>query len=220
MRSSCRPTSIPPTRSTPTSSRRRRSSSRSSSSSPSTRASRITSSTATTTRRSPSTGSRRRGATRKIAPDAPHALHMPSHIFTRVGAWQESVESNRASARSPPTRPSTSGTPTTTWSTRICSSARTARRAQVIEEALSNATHVDHFGAAYAYAAMPARIALERGDWKEAAKLPLDPAADAYPVEEVPAVRGDERLRARHRRGDERRRGRGAGEVKRLQRAA
>ena len=33
-----------------------------------------------------------------IAPDAPHALHMPSHIFTRVGAWQDSIDSNKASA--------------------------------------------------------------------------------------------------------------------------
>ncbi len=28
----------------------------------------------------------------KVAPDAPHALHMPSHIFTRVGAWRESID--------------------------------------------------------------------------------------------------------------------------------
>ena len=34
-----------------------------------------------------------------IAPDATHALHMPSHIFTRVGYWKESVESNRQSIR-------------------------------------------------------------------------------------------------------------------------
>ncbi len=33
----------------------------------------------------------------KIAPDSPHALHMPSHIFTRLGFWQESIESNLAS---------------------------------------------------------------------------------------------------------------------------
>src|SRR6185312_13559461 len=33
-----------------------------------------------------------------IAPDAPHALHMPSHIFTRVGAWQDSIATNRRSA--------------------------------------------------------------------------------------------------------------------------
>jgi tetratricopeptide (TPR) repeat protein len=34
----------------------------------------------------------------KIAPDSPHALHMPSHIFTRLGLWQESIDSNLASA--------------------------------------------------------------------------------------------------------------------------
>ncbi len=31
----------------------------------------------------------------KIAPDVPHALHMPSHIFTRLGMWQQSIDSNR-----------------------------------------------------------------------------------------------------------------------------
>src|SRR5205085_961281 len=35
----------------------------------------------------------------KIAPSAPHALHMPSHIFTRLGMWNESISSNLASAR-------------------------------------------------------------------------------------------------------------------------
>lgn len=34
-----------------------------------------------------------------IAPDSPHALHMPSHIFNRLGLWQESIETNEASAR-------------------------------------------------------------------------------------------------------------------------
>src|SRR5271154_1294122 len=34
----------------------------------------------------------------QIAPDSPHALHMPSHIFTRLGLWQESIDSNLASA--------------------------------------------------------------------------------------------------------------------------
>lgn len=36
----------------------------------------------------------------EIAPDSPHALHMPSHIFTRLGLWQESIDSNLASAAS------------------------------------------------------------------------------------------------------------------------
>jgi hypothetical protein len=34
----------------------------------------------------------------EIAPDAPHALHMPSHTFSRTGYWQESIESNIAAA--------------------------------------------------------------------------------------------------------------------------
>src|SRR5256885_7165409 len=34
-----------------------------------------------------------------IAPDAPHALHMPSHTFTRVGYWQDSIDSNRAASQ-------------------------------------------------------------------------------------------------------------------------
>ena len=34
----------------------------------------------------------------EIAPDAPHALHMPSHTFTRLGYWQESIDSNVAAA--------------------------------------------------------------------------------------------------------------------------
>jgi hypothetical protein len=45
---------------------------------------------------------------------------------------------------------------------------------------------IDGFGAAFAYAAMPARIALERGDWAAAAALPLTPAADAYPWKKYP----------------------------------
>jgi hypothetical protein len=35
----------------------------------------------------------------KIAPDVPHALHMPSHIFTRLGMWQESIDSNKLRGR-------------------------------------------------------------------------------------------------------------------------
>jgi hypothetical protein len=38
----------------------------------------------------------------KIAPDAPHALHMPSHIFTRLGLWDDSIASNNASANQKP----------------------------------------------------------------------------------------------------------------------
>ena len=53
-----------------------------------------------------------------IAPSAPHALHMPSHIFTRVGAWQESVATNLRSAGRPGGKRRERGCMRwTTWST-------------------------------------------------------------------------------------------------------
>jgi hypothetical protein len=120
-----------------------------------------------------------------IAPDSPHALHMPSHIFTRLGYWRESIESNRASSRA---------ASETTFDTHHAhdylvyahlqlGQDRAAREAM---ERSRNMKLVDNFAAAYAYAAMPARLALERGDWKLAMELTLTPAADAYPWKKYP----------------------------------
>ena len=79
-----------------------------------------------------------RAATPRIAPDAPHALHMPSHIFTRVGAWEESVATNRRSARS--RRQATSRTRritrATTWCTRYLQLARDDEARRAIDEAM------------------------------------------------------------------------------------
>lgn len=121
----------------------------------------------------------------KIAPDAPHALHMPSHIFTRVGAWKESVRSNRASADS--------GTDKTfdkwhaydymVYAHLQLGEDGAARK--VLAEALGNPARVDHFATAYAYAAMPARISLERAAWKDAAQVELF-AASTYPWAKYP----------------------------------
>ena len=62
----------------------------------------------------------------KIAPAAPHAQHMPSHIYTRVGYWKESIASNtRPRRRRGRKRPTTSSTDRTTWSMPICSSPKT-----------------------------------------------------------------------------------------------
>ena len=68
----------------------------------------------------------------KIAPAAPHAQHMPSHIYTRVGYWNELIASNdvsRRRRRGPTRRPEISCTDKTIWSMPICSSARTSARA-------------------------------------------------------------------------------------------
>jgi hypothetical protein len=120
----------------------------------------------------------------KIAADAPHALHMPSHIFTRTGAWRESIESNRASAQA--------GTDKTfdKWHAydymvyAHLQLGEDAAARTVVSEALGNPARIDHIGTAYAYAAMPARLALERGDWKTAAQLPLRPTD--FPWEKYP----------------------------------
>ncbi len=121
----------------------------------------------------------------EIAADAPHALHMPSHIFTRVGAWKESIRSNRASAQS--------GTDKTfdkwhaydymVYAHLQLGEDGAARK--VVADALANPARIDHIGTAYAYAAMPARLAIERADWKTAANLALTPA-DGYPWAKYP----------------------------------
>jgi hypothetical protein len=121
----------------------------------------------------------------KIAPDSTHALHMPSHIFTRVGYWRESIESNRISAQvdGDQTDNGPHAYDYLVYAHLQLGQERAAR--QVI--AHSNAQkRTDHFASAFAFAAMPARFALERGAWKEAASLSLEPAANAYPWKRYP----------------------------------
>lgn len=121
----------------------------------------------------------------KIAPDAPHALHMPSHIFTRVGHWHDSVAANRASAKAAgeATYSAHHAHDYMVYAHLQLAQDRAAR--QVLEQSRAMKA-IDHFAAAYAYAAMPARLALERDDWKAAADLALVPAADVYPWEKYP----------------------------------
>ena len=117
----------------------------------------------------------------KIAPDATHAQHMPSHIFTRVGYWRDSVESNRQSARIDGDKTLNSPHAYDYMVYAQLQLAQDKGASEVLAQARGVATKPDHIAAAYAYAAMPARIALERGAWADAAKLTLDPAAEAYP---------------------------------------
>ena len=115
-----------------------------------------------------------------IAPDAPHALHMPSHIFTRVGAWKESVESNRASARAGGDKTFDQWHAYDYMVYAHLQLGQDAEARKVVTEALGNPARIDHGATAYAYAAMPARLAVERGAWRDAAALPLMPA-DNFP---------------------------------------
>ena len=117
----------------------------------------------------------------KIAPDAPHAQHMPSHIFTRVGAWKESIESNRAAAKAGGDKAYDSWHAFDYMVYAHLQLGQHRAAGSVVADALASPARHDHPAKAYAYAAMPARLALERGAWKEAAGLELFPAAEAYP---------------------------------------
>lgn len=122
----------------------------------------------------------------KIAPAASHAQHMPSHIFTRVGAWNESIAANTASAKAD-TAAGWNMLHAYDYMVYAHLQLGQDRAAQkVCDSGFAGARRTDHFAAAYAYAAMPARVVLERGDWAAAAKLPLVPGADAYPWAKYP----------------------------------
>ncbi len=118
-----------------------------------------------------------------IAPDAPHALHMPSHIFTRVGAWQDSVAGNRRSAdvakKDGSTLEAFHAADYMVYAQLQLGRDQEARK--VLDEFKSvEGAKLPQFPGPYAAVAMPARLALERGDWAAAAKLPMQGTAFAH----------------------------------------
>ena len=118
----------------------------------------------------------------KVAPSAPHALHMPSHTFTRMGYWQDSIESNIASAETARREKST-GEELHAMDYQTYAYLQTAQdsAARRLVDALPETAarfDPDKIGGAapgtaglFALAAIPARYALERRSWSDAAKL-------------------------------------------------
>jgi tetratricopeptide (TPR) repeat protein len=123
----------------------------------------------------------------KIAPSSPHALHMPSHIFTRLGLWKESIDSNIASAdaarrqvaRNHPGAASFDALHALDYLAYAYLQIDDQARAKAALEEAASARKFDEdsFAAGYALAAIPARWALERRDWTAAAAL-TPPKAD------------------------------------------
>ncbi|MDP9051707.1 MAG: hypothetical protein M3O31_13460 [Acidobacteriota bacterium] len=115
----------------------------------------------------------------KIAPSAPHALHMPSHIFTRLGLWQDSIASNIA-AREAARRQHDAGEELHAMDYLVYAylqSGLDADAARVIEELRSMPqAKKDDFKIGYASTAMPVRYAVERRQWAEAANISSPPA--------------------------------------------
>ena len=121
----------------------------------------------------------------EIAPDAPHALHMPSHIFTRLGYWDESIETNRRSAESASERSSQAVHALDYMVYAYLQQGRDAAARDAIVRIQSSDDPFYGGILGYNAVAMPARYALERGDWAAAAALPAPDTAVAY-VEAVP----------------------------------
>jgi len=122
-----------------------------------------------------------------IAPDVPHAQHMPSHVFTQLGMWDDVIASNLQSAASA-RRFEVAQRLDAIWDQRghaldylvyaYLQEGKDGEARRVVEE-IARATHgfpPNALANDYALAAVPARYALERGQWLEATRLPLRPA--------------------------------------------
>ena len=128
----------------------------------------------------------------EIAPDAPHALHMPSHTFTRLGYWQESIDSNVAAAaaarRQGQTAEELHASDYETYA--YLQTGQDEAAARIVTALPEMASRFDPkallIGAGppsagyFALAAIPARYALERQDWQQAERLVLSETPFPY----------------------------------------
>jgi tetratricopeptide (TPR) repeat protein len=118
----------------------------------------------------------------KIAPSAPHALHMPSHIFTRLGYWDESIASNRA-ARAAAEAEGDIGEALHAMdylTYAYLQRGQDADAERIVSEARGmKSLAAGKFKIGYAANAMPVRLAIERRRWDDATKL--KPLPDSEP---------------------------------------
>lgn len=119
-----------------------------------------------------------------VAPSSAHALHMPSHIFTRLGMWEESIQSNLASVDAAKCYAESAGIKGH-WDEELHGLDYLAyaylqkgdnTNAQNLLEYLDTIQTVNpmNFKVAYAFASIPARFVLENRLWKQAASLDFD----------------------------------------------
>src|SRR3989441_508974 len=132
----------------------------------------------------------------EIAPDVPHAQHMPSHIFTRLGMWDADIASNTRSAAAA-RRFEVEQQMHALWDQRghawdymvyaYLQQGRDRDAKRIVEEAtaVTAGYPVGSLPNAYALAAIPARYALERGRWREAAALAVRPAPEWRATEAI-----------------------------------
>lgn len=130
----------------------------------------------------------------EIAPSVPHALHMPTHIFTRLGMWDASIELNDRSARTAREHPVNGAISLHFFHALDYVAYAHLQRAEWAQAraVLDTLRAVDgqlmvELATPYTLAAVPARVALETGAWATAAALPARVPAD-YPWDDFPAV--------------------------------
>jgi tetratricopeptide (TPR) repeat protein len=133
-----------------------------------------------------------------IAPWVPHALHMPSHIFTRLGMWEESIAANRSSADASRAYAAMRHRDATEaeelhaldyMAYSYLQEGQDAKAKEIVDFAATvRKTNPElEFSAAYALAAIPSRYALERNAWSDAAALrvPELPHWSSFPFMEA-----------------------------------
>jgi tetratricopeptide (TPR) repeat protein len=120
-----------------------------------------------------------------LAPAAPHALHMPSHTFTRLGYWKDSIDTNLRSAETA-RKVSDPNAELHALDYQTYAYLQVARDAAA-KGALERAAALQSLPGAntFAAAAIPARYALERGDWAAAAALTVQPAPNTPYTEAI-----------------------------------
>jgi tetratricopeptide (TPR) repeat protein len=130
----------------------------------------------------------------KIAPSAPHALHMPSHIYSMMGMWMQSIESNQAvlvrahdyAVKNLPPGVVLTAEPHSfdfMEYAYLQLGKDVEAKAVLAQAAAVTKTNVPSITVDAALAAIPVRHALERGAWEEAAAL--EPRPSAYPYAEA-----------------------------------
>ncbi len=112
-----------------------------------------------------------------IAPDVPHALHMPTHIYVRMGNWPEVIDWNRKSAEAALNHP-VNGAVSHHYVHAIdylvyafLQRGEDEKAASIAVEAFNKGPHQASFPASFHIAAIPARMAVERRNWEIAAEL-------------------------------------------------
>ena len=114
----------------------------------------------------------------KVAPSVPHALHMPSHIFTRLGLWQDSISSNTAAAQAAHDQHDV-GEQLHAMDYLVYAYLQLGRydeaRNMLDQLGAMKDLGVSDFKVGYSSVAMPVRYAVERHRWDEAAKITPDP---------------------------------------------